>query len=179
MRCPVCGCTLISIHALLAESDFYRNPVYHNHRKFLSTLSLRRATLPSRTALEALLFLSTLSLRRATIFSPALPTLLQYFYPRSPCGERPLIAATFNPETGISIHALLAESDSGSVPRCAWHNLFLSTLSLRRATHPVRIPGLRQTISIHALLAESDHWYHISRKAAIDFYPRSPCGERR
>ena len=134
LRCPVCGCTLISIHALLAESDFYRNPVYHNHRKFLSTLSLRRATLPSRTALEALLFLSTLSLRRATIFSPALPTLLQYFYPRSPCGERPLIAATFNPETGISIHALLAESDSGSVPRCAWHNLFLSTLSLRRAT---------------------------------------------
>ena len=200
MRCPVCGCTLISIHALLAESDFYRNPVYHNHRKFLSTLSLRRATLPSRTALEALLFLSTLSLRRATIFSPALPTLLQYFYPRSPCGERPLIAATFNPETGISIHALLAESDSGSVPRCAWHNLFLSTLSLRRATTGTTSAGKQQSISIHALLAESDgDWLDtwdsgdISIHALLAesdggcpchtppasyFYPRSPCGER-
>ena len=133
MRCPVCGCTLISIHALLAESDFYRNPVYHNHRKFLSTLSLRRATLPSRTALEALLFLSTLSLRRATqaVYRVVHGTI--YFYPRSPCGERPIQYAY----QGFA-------------------KQFLSTLSLRRATTGTTSAGKQQSISIHALLAESD-----------------------
>ena len=57
------------------------------------------------------LFLSTLSLRRATIFDDILRYLFNHFYPRSPCGERlclyrlPLIVLP------ISIHALLAESD--------------------------------------------------------------------
>ena len=56
----------------------------------------------------------------------------------------------------ISIHALLAESDL-SVPDTPTRDvLFLSTLSLRRATggRPPPIPELH--ISIHALLAESD-----------------------
>ena len=36
-----------------------------------------------------------------------------------------------------------------------------------------------KVISIHALLAESD-WYSWLRKTSNrDFYPRSPCGERR
>ena len=34
-------------------------------------------------------------------------------------------------------------------------------------------------ISIHALLAESDDIEDLIRKAVDDFYPRSPCGERR
>ena len=34
----------ISIHALLAESDVIREPATRGHNKFLSTLSLRRAT---------------------------------------------------------------------------------------------------------------------------------------
>ena len=55
----------------------------------------------------------------------------------------------------ISIHALLAESD-------------IHTTKFYRPAQ----------ISIHALLAESDHWYHINKNAAMDFYPRSPCGER-
>ena len=55
------------------------------------------------------------------------------FYPRSPCGER--LASM-----GISF-------------RC---RLFLSTLSLRRATAGARVLPL----------------FH------VDFYPRSPCGER-
>ena len=129
----------ISIHALLAESDFL---FYNNQcqgKRFLSTLSLRRATQEIRNALagasisiHALLaesdraqdiltalnniFLSTLSLRRATAaFRQAVPPKL-YFYPRSPCGERPL---TDDVSTGgkiISIHALLAESDSQHAP---------------------------------------------------------------
>ena len=33
-------------------------------------------------------------------------------------------------------------------------------------------------ISIHALLAESDEDANDSGNANLDFYPRSPCGER-
>ena len=58
--------------------------------------------------------------------------------------------------------------------------LFLSTLSLRRAT-------LEQSasyheylaISIHALLAESDLAGPSGPAFLFNFYPRSPCGERR
>ena len=79
-----------------------------------------------------------------------------YFYPRSPCGERPWSASKLGgiseflstlslrratwvlrkvPILGIiSIHALLAESDCGCSGRCRYWGLFLSTLSLRRAT---------------------------------------------
>ena len=87
---------IISIHALLAESDGGRCPPRHRHGRFLSTLSLRRATLsqdyteqPTDISIHALLaesdldalcarcpglkFLSTLSLRRATLISMLLP----------------------------------------------------------------------------------------------------------
>ena len=58
--------------------------------------------------------------------------------------------------TLISIHALLAESDTPKVFRHCTTYLFLSTLSLRRATYPI----------IVRLYNDSN------------FYPRSPCGER-
>ncbi len=102
----------------------------------------------------------------------------------------------------ISIHALLAESDKG-VPRKEFvEQLFLSTLSLRRATcfsmlSRYRMQAFLSTlslrratdrghkvcnvfaISIHALLAESDQVFSGSVTESEDFYPRSPCGERR
>ena len=100
----------------------------------------------------------------------------------------------------ISIHALLAESDSSqssikSTPEISIHALlaesdlylgrqnperaeFLSTLSLRRATYKQRPIFLCQAISIHALLAESDISARRAARESIDFYPRSPCGER-
>ena len=56
------------------------------------------------------------------------------FYPRSPCGERPNNAAREEEHSGISIHALLAESDRARVLQQKWPGQFLSTLSLRRAT---------------------------------------------
>ena len=56
--------------------------------------------------------------------------------------------------------------------------LFLSTLSLRRATH-LQVGQKRfLQISIHALLAESDMFTGILPHHARNFYPRSPCGER-
>ena len=102
----------------------------------------------------------------------------KYFYPRSPCGERPYLLGKFWDLVGISIHALLAESDCQQrAPRGAHHYFyprspcgerlqrrsqgwlrpeFLSTLSLRRATEICNGGNRNITISIHALLAESD-----------------------
>ena len=58
------------------------------------------------------------------------------------------------------------------------HTVFLSTLSLRRATGPELGQLFRPLISIHALLAESDGKCAVSAAMSNDFYPRSPCGER-
>ena len=212
--------------------------------RFLSTLSLRRATLTARNTSLPLIFLSTLSLRRATTAF----LLLSWGLPIS---IHALLAESDSPRTGrcqqsrisihallaesdkrccifyaisyrISIHALLAESDSLSAgifrlfcisihallaesdcQSCNNHanngisihallaesdysllflitelSLFLSTLSLRRAT-PVRHQAPRKLwISIHALLAESDDKDLKCRDFQYDFYPRSPCGER-
>ena len=147
----------ISIHALLAESDEFF-PTLEDHRK---------------------LFLSTLSLRRATTRGASRAGPKPYFYPRSPCGERPETAITsigdiiflstlslrratlaglklVKADTGISIHALLAESDKAPPYNLMIHHAFLSTLSLRRATPASVTPAA-------------------SRR---NFYPRSPCGER-
>ena len=105
-------CIIISIHALLAESDLViaiqSVPVF----SFLSTLSLRRATFVfSRMGVGLLAFLSTLSLRRATGGQSCNSTLVQSFYPRSPCGERRVTSSTVIVILRVSIHALLAESD--------------------------------------------------------------------
>ena len=145
------------------------------------------------------------------------------FYPRSPCGERPEAALAPAQAELISIHALLAESDPVRLPRqrpgfyfyprspCGERRarifkakisiIFLSTLSLRRATEYSKAAALLVLISIHALLAESDPWIlftlsqftlflstlSLRRATALPgavgstknyFYPRSPCGER-
>ena len=146
--------------------NFYpRSPCGERRRKqqvhelwlgFLSTLSLRRATICGRSATTCARFLSTLSLRRATGAALWRADRLADFYPRSPCGERHLRVLDGSKSSIISIHALLAESDSFA-PK----------------------PKTKATISIHALLAESDVSMRIDMGNNIDFYPRSPCGERR
>ena len=100
------------------------------------------------------------------------------FYPRSPCGERPDGLFYFDRR-----------------------NIFLSTLSLRRATLRRNANYNCHNISIHALLAESDggsgvgSWPRVIFLSTLslrratpsmtvlhcntpNFYPRSPCGER-
>ena len=61
-----------------------------------------------------------------------------------------------NIDVTISIHALLAESDLTIMLYDTSALIFLSTLSLRRATawSASKLGGM--SISIHALLAESD-----------------------
>ena len=85
----------------------------------------------------------------------------------------------FRQKLAISIHALLAESDNRRPIFFQQAEKFLSTLSLRRATQTqsLKISPLR--ISIHALLAESDKTLEIGENLINNFYPRSPCGERR
>ena len=149
--------TAISIHALLAESDQRVTTIVFSDKKFLSTLSLRRATHQNlKSSARRQKFLSTLSLRRATPAYHGRAAELDYFYPRSPCGERRGTGGADADTWWISIHALLAESDQlmRYTPSCTPR--FLSTLSLRRATHADRIRPDLCSISIHALLAESD-----------------------
>jgi len=168
-------------------------------------------------------FLSTLSLRRATNCTSIGRPKRLYFYPRSPCGERHCTSIGrpkrlyFYPRSPCGERRQLISIRIDKTQ-------FLSTLSLRRATMEDDLILDEQTISIHALLAESDqlyinrptetiiflstllaesdeHAYQLVlwvlrflstlslRRATTallilpirrpDFYPRSPCGERR
>ena len=126
-------------------------------KAFLSTLSLRRATVQIVIVIMYALFLSTLSLRRATHKYHNPGRVPKNFYPRSPCGERPAIFDFFLQSNII----------------------FLSTLSLRRATSFIIYSITGKYISIHALLAESDPRSCRASSPRPYFYPRSPCGERR
>ena len=124
--------------------------------EFLSTLSLRRATIFALW-MEAshLLFLSTLSLRRATCYSFRHSASCRHFYPRSPCGERLVLVSMicllrdFYPRSPCGERPVISFLPSRSPT-------FLSTLSLRRATTQMQAAFKGPEISIHALLAESD-----------------------
>ena len=100
-------------------------------------------------------FLSTLSLRRATVLPEASPCTGRDFYPRSPCGERPRPRRRRRRGCYFYPRSPCGERRSSSRSWVVVF-LFLSTLSLRRAT-TIRTP----------LFSTSTY-----------FYPRSPCGER-
>ena len=156
---------------------------YHQYLKdyrFLSTLSLRRATPPYNLMIqhkknfyprspcgerrgqgannqpEQQISIHAL-LAESDPVSELRVTSNVHFYPRSPCGERRKARRLKSRRCVISIHALLAESDISVLWMARSHLLFLSTLSLRRATRRHR--G--------------------NDGSPIHFYPRSPCGERR
>ena len=128
----------ISIHALLAESDGLGFCYHCDDVAFLSTLSLRRATAPNR--------------RPCRCNKISIHALL---------AESDLFFIVFDLFRNISIHALLAESDSPLSINCMIHMQFLSTLSLRRATMQIVIIVVDTVISIHALLAESDFMFSV------------------
>ena len=101
---------LVSIHALLAESDqgttgringrisFYpRSPCGERH--ILGNLFYRRFCFYPR---------SPCGERRGGHINKARG---KRFYPRSPCGERREVIAVMTDAQSVSIHALLAESD--------------------------------------------------------------------
>ena len=131
------GFNIISIHALLAESDIEGGL----HRRCTTHISIHALLAESDEAPgrihtgPARGFLSTLSLRRATSSSAMFSRTAKNFYPRSPCGERPTKDSKQSKTDSISIHALLAESDRSMAVCVRRINIFLSTLSLRRATY--------------------------------------------
>ena len=169
----------ISIHALLAESDGKANKLAGQKLVFLSTLSLRRATVHyDNYNLHCVISIHALLAESDTIF-----------------------LSIHREKQNISIHALLAESDASRTGQFVSIRAFLSTLSLRRATQVFQRIAKPFRISIHALLAESDvegdqFFYYANkflstlslRRATLagpsgpaflyNFYPRSPCGER-
>ena len=123
----------ISIHALLAESDQYRgkdHPLCHNFYPRSPCGERRHCKRRARAVAD--------------------------FYPRSPCGERLGLTSRVSNSCFISIHALLAESDTWTARQ--W---------ISRADFYPRSPcGERRRRCICLL-----HRHH-------NFYPRSPCGER-
>ena len=149
---------IISIHALLAESDKTELNGTTSGITFLSTLSLRRATGGSGVGSWRLaIFLSTLSLRRATFWQVCLTCRVEFlstlslrratqikkysglnfahFYPRSPCGERQR-APSITPAASRNFY-----------PRSPCGERRKISITVDEGT----------LISIHALLAESDY----------------------
>ena len=148
----------ISIHALLAESDsvpgFCRSRLLISIHALLAESDTEWSTLPE----DNKKFLSTLSLRRATIFNTLQIIVDGYFYPRSPCGERRYTTTPeYDPYDNFYPRSPCGERPLGGVKIGSNITVFLSTLSLRRATSAdfVEIDDFK--ISIHALLAESDN----------------------
>ena len=204
----------ISIHALLAESDklvwFGIIDILNFYPRSPCGERLRQNPGKHYVAFR---FLSTLSLRRATSANCSCHSVRPDFYPRSPCGERHSASGTlsdtsdisihallaesdndceqyyirarisihallaesdrihrqFPRQTRISIHALLAESDAGVMLGGLWVLSFLSTLSLRRATWPGLLARPFFLISIHALLAESDCFFCVKLQLRLIF----------
>ena len=182
---------LISIHALLAESDepprVIREPATNFYPR--SPCGERQTLVILPKELNDFYPRSPCGERPNNLLTSVVSSA--DFYPRSPCGER----RSARPETrrrdvisihallaesdarrdsrqqpaGISIHALLAESDLILPIRRPGNALFLSTLSLRRATVHYDNYNLHCVISIHALLAESDTYLSIVFLAIFEF----------
>ena len=169
---------------------------------FLSTLSLRRATLtrkpccaPTAISIHALLAESDLHCKTPITFR-------HYFYPRSPCGER--LNSSYGALDGasISIHALLAESDTFLYFLLSGHLYFYprSPCGERQQRRPqtekqryfyprspcgerlVRVVLLPEPFLpfLSTLSLRRATCYSFRHSASCwHFYPRSPCGERR
>ena len=184
----------ISIHALLAESDRWHWPDRQSFSRFLSTLSLRRATegrrarycyggyfyprSPCGERLRTIMsqpapwaFLSTLSLRRATHAIEHRHKPNRYFYPRSPCGERPHHPMRQN-RTSVHFYPRSTSLAASSA------RAFLSTLSLRRATALHVVMGGAGIFLSTLSLRRATYSLQAHRFTISYFYPRSPCGER-
>ena len=123
----------ISIHALLAESDYAHAGNILPDQDFYPRSPCGERPVGGAIAADPI-----------------------YFYPRSPCGERLRDGAVDAKRHAISIHALLAESD----------NRGRKTAVLRQYFYPRSPCGERLPHGVQNVL--QNH-----------FYPRSPCGERR
>ena len=145
----------ISIHALLAESDPSKTRRLTNLMISIHALLAESDRYSLRHSAQSGYFYPRSPCgERPRIFLDL--TFHKNFYPRSPCGERPRVVTAF----WGSVDNFYPRSPCGE-RRCRPGNCtrccaFLSTLSLRRATNT--------NLGRH--------------RGNDDFYPRSPCGER-
>ena len=169
---------IISIHALLAESDYVSYNMYNATKHFYPRSPCGERQTRQRDAeclrlisIHALLAesdgvewrnkpqVSAISihalLAESDLFRYYPLLALCNFYPRSPCGERqPHVSY------GMGYFYFYPRSPCGERP---WHMWIASN---------------QTPISIHALLAESDFRPVNVTQIFNHFYPRSPCGER-
>ena len=124
---------VISIHALLAESDTWKCGWYVPVSISIHALLAESDQSASYNAALENISIHALLAESDSRIGKKIENALRHFYPRSPCGERHNINSSVNTADQISIHALLAESDN-----------------FRRAF----------------------------KRPVANFYPRSPCGER-
>ena len=146
----------ILIHAPREGSDGPRRSSSRPPRRFLSTLPARGATIDRQIRRLEHIFLSTLPARGATACLSGKSKDRDYFYPRSPRGERQVGLSRAEVANIISIHAPREGSDVASHPPASWPphfyprsprgerpwltpggfclGLFLSTLPARGAT---------------------------------------------
>ena len=145
---------IVSIHALLAECDF-----------FWLLLALFRVV-----SIHALL--AECDAGRQVAFRP-----VHRFNPRTPCGVRPDCGSyqdfcmSFNPRTPCGVRPRSASAGKTSQG-------FQSTHSLRSATVQTLEVVSEARVSIHALLAECDRMNNLRFCHTKRFNPRTPCGVR-
>ena len=145
----------ISIHALLAESDTYGVSAPMTRRISIHALLAESDGVPGPAGQHGFDFYprSPCGERPLMVGNPPANSL--YFYPRSPCGERRYCHRYIGFLLYISIHALLAESDESATDEVLTNEISIHALlaeSDRKGSRRCVLSG----ISIHALLAESD-----------------------
>ena len=102
-----------------------------------------------------------------------------HFYPRSPCGER--LWATCGPAGGRTFLSTLSlRRATGDNKKIKVVRIFLSTLSLRRATVRGQHPSWGECLFLSTLSLRRATKHIVGTSQVFqNFYPRSPCGERR
>ena len=103
--------TVISIHALLAESDLFDEDDPDNLWSISIHALLAESDWQAAKALDRLRISIHALLAESDLDHGIALVPHQHFYPRSPCGERLSSPNTDIIILDISIHALLAESD--------------------------------------------------------------------
>ena len=168
----------ISIHALLAESDGEPAGGGGHHGISIHALLAESDFGGVRTYLDNIISIHALL---------AESDVIRNFPPRAARGFQSTLSlrratATGAPHTltaQISIHALLAESDYCAPPTGEDPVLISIHALLAESDSGFDVLGSTGSISIHALLAESDSGARAPSSACRNFNPRSPCGERR
>ena len=150
---------LISIHALLAESDHYKGQYLGKLEISIHALLAESDPCCQYTHQWTTISIHALLAESDVCLHPSITGCCD-FYPRSPCGERqespPCECLTLRFLSTLSLRRATANQERSRFLL----QEFLSTLSLRRATALRDCISCTITISIHALLAESDMPMH-------------------